>query len=248
MKTLTVIENEDIRDKLVTHLTPLGFEFIHYTNPLKAMDNLEEIKPDVVFFNTVDYIRHWKPFLIVLREICSREQTLFFLLKGDQFNFEESSKASHLCVSGIVEETLENPEELDNLFSILSKNNLLLEDRLTRRYIPRAFDQLEFIFTHPRSLKIISGTLTDLSAGGLSFNPDNPQLTLDLEVEEVIEFCSLSIGDEILNISVGVVRNNETLALRFESIEKPQQTTIIEYIRQSINRALKHHSVVIAES
>ncbi|MBI9100910.1 MAG: PilZ domain-containing protein [Spirochaetales bacterium] len=245
MKTLTVIDNNEITENLVNHLSPLGFEFMHYTNPLKAMDNLEEIRPDVVFFSAADFIRHWKPFLIVLREICSRKQTLFFILKGSTFDFEEASKASHLQVSGILHESLTDPEELDILFSVLSKNNLFFDHRLTRRYLPRAFDNLDFIFNHPRSMKIISGTLVDLSPGGLSFNPDNPQLTQDLASEEIIDYCSLSIGEEILSISVGVVRNNETLAMRFENLPDADKNKVTDYIQKSIDRALKVHSNAI---
>ncbi len=248
MKTLTVIENEKTRESLVEHLAPLGFEFIHYSNPLKAMDNLDEIQPDVVFFSAQDFIRHWKPFLIVLRTVCTRDKALFFILKGETFTFEEASKASHLQVTGIIKESMEDIDDMDKVYSILGRKNLLFEHRLSRRYTPKAFDTIDFIFTHPRSLKIISGTLIDLSPGGLSFNPDNPQLTQDLESEEEINFCSLSIEDEILSLSVGIVRNNETLALRFSNIGEPERETVVQYIQQSINRALKIQIESIAEA
>ena len=239
MKTLTVIANDETRDKLVNHLTPLGFDFMHYTNPLKAMDNLEEIQPEVVFFSAVDFIRHWKPFLVLLRETSMSDSPLFFILRCESFDFEEAAKASHLKVTGILDELLEDPEEMDNLFAVLNKNDLFFDHRLTRRYTPRAFDSLDFIFTHPKSLKIISGTLIDLSPNGLSFKPDNPQLTGDLETEDKVQYCSLSIGDEIISISVVVVRNNINLALRFDSFSEPDKTKVINYIQKSIDRSLK---------
>ena len=239
MKTLTVIENDETRSSLVEHLTPLGFEFIHYRNPLKAMDNLEEILPDIVFFSAQDFTRHWKPFLVALRELCPREKCLFFLLKGDSFTFEEAAKASQLKVTGLFSEKLDDLSEMENLHDLLGRKNLLFEQRLSRRYTPRAFDSMDFILTHPRSLKIISGTLLDLSPGGLSFRPDNPQLTADLLAEETIPIASLSIEEEVLSVSVGIVRNNETLALRFEGLRDEYKETIILYIQNSIERALK---------
>lgn len=239
MKTLTVIDNDETREKLVEHLTPLGFEFIHYKNPLKAMDNLEEINPDLVFFSARDFIRHWKPFLVALRQSQSRDKCLFFILKGDSFSFEEAAKASHLQVTGIFPETLDDPSEMENLFDLLGKKNLLFEQRLSRRYTPRAFDSMGFIFTHPRSLKIITGTLLDLSPGGLSFRPDNPQLTADLLSEEVIKNASLSIEEDVLTVSTGIVRNNETLSLRFEKLDEPSKEKIVLYIQNSIERALR---------
>ena len=243
MKVLTVIDNEKVRENLVEHLHPLGFEFIHYTNPLKGMDNIVEVAPDVVFFSGKDFPRHWKPFWMMQKEVNPNGQDLFILLKGDGFPFEEASKASHLEVSGIFQENLP-AGELEKLFDLLGRKNLLFEHRLSRRYTPRAFDNIDFIFTHPRTLKIISGTLMDLSPGGLAFRPDNPQLTVDLIAEETITFSSLSLEEEVLTLSVSIVRNNETLAMRFENLGEEELSRIQEYLQESMTRALRAHKKI----
>ncbi len=240
MKILTVVDNDSVRETLVEHLHPLGFEFIHYTNPLKAMDNIVEIAADVVIFSAQDFPRHWKPFMVMQAAAFPENRGLFILLKGENFTFDEASKASHMEVSGLFHENLDSGD-MEQLYDLLGRKNLLFEHRLSRRYTPRAFDEIDFIFTHPRSLKIISGTLLDLSPGGLSFRPDNPQLTTDLEGEEKIDFCSLSLADEVLTISVCIVRNNETLAMRFEDLGEMEKTRIKDYIQDSIERALRAH-------
>lgn len=247
MKALTVIDTDAVRNKLEERLHPLGFEFIHYLNPLKAMDNIEEVDPDVVLFSAQDFPRHWKPFWVMQKFLNPEDPGLFILLKGDSFSFEEASKASHLEVSGIFRESLDSGE-IEKLYDLLGRKSLLFEHRLSRRYTPRAFDHVDFIFTHPRTLKIISGTLLDLSPGGLAFRPDNPQLTADLEGEEGIHFSSLCLEEDVLTLSVSIVRNNETLAMRFENLGESERIKIQDYIQNSIERALKAHKKVAEEA
>ena len=43
MKVLLVVESDSIKDILTHHLKPVGFEIIHYNNPVKAIYNIDEI-------------------------------------------------------------------------------------------------------------------------------------------------------------------------------------------------------------
>ena len=44
MKTLLIIEHDNLKEQVIEHLAPRGFDFIHYRNPIKAIDNIEEIQ------------------------------------------------------------------------------------------------------------------------------------------------------------------------------------------------------------
>ena len=46
MKTLLVIEHDNLKDQVIEHLAPRGFNFIHYRNPIKELDNIEETNPN----------------------------------------------------------------------------------------------------------------------------------------------------------------------------------------------------------
>ena len=80
MKLLVVAQREDLKNLVVYHLNPLGFEIVFYSDPVKVIDNLDEIAPEMVIFNAQDFPRHWKPVLKLLRE----RQTLNRLLSETQ--------------------------------------------------------------------------------------------------------------------------------------------------------------------
>src|SRR6056297_3862262 len=108
MKTILVIEDQETKERISRHLMPLGFDFIHYLNPVKALDNIDEIEPDLVIFSAEDFPRHWKPFIRLLRAKHSKEEAVFILLTGENFSSEEASKATILDVNGMISAQLDD--------------------------------------------------------------------------------------------------------------------------------------------
>ncbi|MFO7849788.1 MAG: PilZ domain-containing protein [Spirochaetia bacterium] len=239
MKSLMVIENPGTKEKISTHLSPLGFDFIHYTNPVKAIDNIEEISPDLVLFSAEDFPRHWKPYIRLLRAIFDREETVFILLIGDSFPEEEASKATALGVNGIVSSSMENDEDIIKLEDIFSRYGFYDDERSDRRIPGKYAHQAEFLFTHPNTLSLITGTITDLSLGGLRLEPDYPHMTADIPEGITIENASLSIEDALHTVSVKVIRNNRILAFQYINISTETKNALIEYLNRTPERILK---------
>ena len=242
MKSLLVIENPETTDRIVRHLRPLGFDFIHYTNPVKALDNIEEISPDLVIFNAEDFPRHWKPYIRLLREVRGKEESVFILLRGESFPSEEGAKATALGVNGIVRSTLEEDEDISKLEDIFSRYGIYDEGRSDRRISGNYAHQVEFICTHPGSLAIVTGDITDLSLGGLRLNPDNPQMTADIPEGVRIDDCSLSIEEEIFTVSVKVIRNNRILAFQYIDLQDEARDALIRYLDKTPERMMKRSS------
>ncbi|RKX89711.1 MAG: PilZ domain-containing protein [Spirochaetes bacterium] len=229
MKVLLIIEKDSTRETIIEHLSPRGFDFIHYINPVKAIDNILEISPDMVIFSAVDYPRHWKPFLKVLRLFRNREESIFILLKGENFPVEESTKATILEVNGIIPDDLKDPLVIQQLEDIFTRYNVLDDNRLDRRYIGHAAEDIEFIFSHPVTLTIISGTITDISLNGLCFKPEIPRLTQDIMEGIVLENCTLRVKNSFYNLSVRVVRNNVQLSFKFLEPSESLSYNLLEY-------------------
>ena len=59
MKLLVVAQREDLKNLIAYHLKPLGFEIVYYSDPVKLIDNVDELDPDMILFNAVDFPRHW---------------------------------------------------------------------------------------------------------------------------------------------------------------------------------------------
>ena len=187
MKLLLVAEKDETRLALATHLRPQGFEIVHYRHPIKAMDNIDEIEAEVVLFSAEDFPRHWKPFVALLRETRTKEETAFVLLTGDSFEFDEAAKAKHLEVTAMVSEESGNRDELRKLEDLVSRYSSLIDGRTELRYIPAHTDRIEFVITHPKSYQLITGSLFDISPSSAAFVPDwNDDGVLDLWHQNIL--------------------------------------------------------------
>jgi DNA-binding NarL/FixJ family response regulator len=239
MKLLLVAERQETKEHLAFHLPPIGIEIIHYSNPLKAMDNIEEIDPQIVLFSCADFPRHWKPFLKLLRDDKARHESIFILLRTEDFSVQEAAKAVHLEVNGIISESLSSERLVHRLEEILLRYGMIKDRaRKNRRYLPADFDDLEFILTHPQNLKVVTGVLDDISLTGARFTPDNPKLTEDLDRGAQIPACSLQVGEAILAVSCKLVRNEKYMGLQFLSFSDSDMGLLKDYLDSRAERAL----------
>ncbi len=239
MKILLVSEREEIKGYIRKNFMPRGAEIIQYYNPIKAMDNLDELEPDVVLFSGQDFPRHWKPFLVFLRDSRAREQCVFVLLTGRDFDHEDADKAQALQVNGILHERLEDHRELARLKEVVSRYRDIGDSRTEKRHVPTLLDRISFLVTHPKRLELVPGTVEDLSAAGISFVPRERQLILDLSVGQLIPSCSLRVGEAIISFSARVIRNERTLSLAFDLLSSPQRAMIRSYIEEYSSRELE---------
>jgi len=60
MKAIIICDDDEVIGKVDAALASLSYDTIIYRWLLKAMDNLEEIEPRVVFIDGFGYPRHWK--------------------------------------------------------------------------------------------------------------------------------------------------------------------------------------------
>ena len=233
MKILLVIEQEPIKETIIKHLSPLGFDFIHY-----LMDNIDEVTPDIVIFSAEDYPRHWKPFICLLKESEVTKDSLFILLSGSSFTEEEANKAAHLKVSGVIQENLHETSELNRLTDIISRKHSIYDERFFHRYSIDNLEELELVFSHPVTLKLITGKIIDISTTGISFSPDNPHHTADIPTGTEIPLCSLQIENEILTFTCVINRNNRIIAFSFPDIDSDMKKKIPDFINNKGKRTL----------
>ena len=229
---------EEIRNILQFHLGPLGFEIVHYVNPLNVMDHMQDLDIDIFIFHTGDYPRHWKPFIKLLRDVKSKEAAVFLLVAGRDFEVEEAAKASYLGVNGIIGEDLTDKEQLYRLEQIFKRYKKVDDQRMFERIIPSDSDELNLLFTHPSRYKIVSGIVNEVSKQGISFKPNNPDLTSDLKVGQEIPLCSLRFGDDIVSVDCQLTRNRGELGLEFVTFGQGEHDKLIQYLEDHIKREM----------
>jgi len=212
---MIIAEDEALKSRFTSFFGTLGYRIIQYTHPLKAMDNLEEIRPDVVLCSASDYPRHWKLIVKQLRENRKREESVFVLSVAESFDPEEADKAAFLGVNFLYPERLETVEDFRELDSRISRYKTPPERSRVFTWVPGDEDRVSFIFRHPSEFRMITGRFTELSPAGGVFRPDDPGDLAGLEIGEIIDNGSMRAGQSLLSLKSRIIRNSGTLSLAF---------------------------------
>ncbi|MBU0927101.1 MAG: PilZ domain-containing protein [Spirochaetes bacterium] len=238
MKALIVVEDDAIAEIVRFYLQPLGLDVIHYKDPLKALDNLEEISPDAVVMSAKDFPRHWKTIVVDIRASRPKAACVIVLLKGDYFPFEEAAKAAYLGVNGVVKEDLSDKAELERFQQLLKRYIEIDDSRVSDRLAPGPSDRLGFVFAHPASSAPIIGTIETISSTGLSFIPEAVAAVADLEPGVLLEDASLRVDAAILPIGIRLLRTGAVMAFSFECSDE-ERAIISSYIAGRVERELR---------
>jgi hypothetical protein len=238
MKALVVARREDLKERASYHLKPLGIEVLFHSDPVKVIDTIVDLDPDLVLYNGVDFPRHWKPTLKLLRDRRSKEQSVFILL-ADTPPFEEAAKACHLGVNGLIDAGLDEKQQMLKLEELLRRYQSVKDQRRFHRLVPAPEDRIALIFSHPRTLGIVTGRLLEVSIQGGSFEPDNPSMTADLRRGQELPLCTLRVGEDIIHLQARVTRNNASIGLQFRSFQTGGHQTLFQYIQARPQRELR---------
>ena len=239
MKLLLVLGDADTFNIILHYVKPLGFDLIHYTHVLKAMDNIDEIDPQAIIISAKDFPRHWKTMVQFVRSERPKDVCPIIILKGTHFPVEEASKASYLGVSGIVTETLDNPSEVDRLQGILGRYIQVDEKRHNPRFHTESWQKFGFTFTRPADNVLVTGEVKNISTGGLSFLPDNSSLLNDIALNTQLADCSLRAGDSMLNPVCRLNRTGRIVSLEFTSFPEGEQEILNNYMESLPLQELK---------
>ncbi|MDR1626735.1 MAG: PilZ domain-containing protein [Spirochaetia bacterium] len=198
MKILLVADRDALKRFLEQEFSLRGADIVHYWHPIKAMDNVGEMAPNLVIFSARDFPRHWKPFLVYFRAYSpAAEKIPFVLLSGENFNDDEAKKAEHLGVSAVIPESLESPGDLQALKKYITPGK-------NPSYRPSKEETADILFTHPEHLVLVQGHIEEISPAALSFAPNAPQLCEDFPLPSVVRECSLNIFGALIGADIEI--------------------------------------------
>ena len=115
MKALLISESDEILNSYAAFFKETGYDTVCYRWLLKAMDNLEEIEPQLVFIDGFGYPRHWKTLAQYIK--TSFKNAPLVLLAAD-LSEEETKKADCLdvhCIRG----SIDDEQTRRNILSLL---------------------------------------------------------------------------------------------------------------------------------
>ena len=188
MKALIISEDESVYSTLDEILKNASYDTIIYKWLLKALDNIEEIRPDLIVVSSSEYPRHWKTLVQFVKSGIGGDDVEIYLYEPTPVSQEDEEKARVLGVNGCFsefdefkemvlrqaqepqEETQEPQDEIgpqvfeENLVSSRSERQPV-EEAAEEPFIPNTG---HFMFTHPSSQKFISGKYFDYNGKTLS--------------------------------------------------------------------------------
>jgi hypothetical protein len=213
MKAVIISDDEKVIEKVNNTLIALNFDIIIYRWLLKALDNVEEICPDVVVISTCDYPRHWKIFSQFVKCNICRNKPQIILYTPDFFPVTEVEKAAALGIKGTFSSIDESG--LKRFVSILNTKTANIipqsekDGQTSVSIIQLEKKQYNLIFTHPKTDTFITGTVLSYKDEQIEFLPDLLSLTKEL-----------AAGDHIYEISFGMNNHYSYCTADILSVEK----------------------------
>ena len=231
MKLLLVLGSDDHYDAFAQNVVSLGFEVIRYRHVLKAMDNIDEIDPASIVISARDFPRHWKTLVQFVRHERSKETCPVIILRGESFSAEETSKAFFLGVNGVISDALDREEEIYRLKTILSS----LSPKQTSRFYVEPWNRISLLIAGIAGESLVIGDVKTISANGLSFVPESPQIKT-VQLDQNLNECSLRAGDSILSPVCRVTDTEKNISLEFVSFPGDEQNTLDRYLEETFSQ------------
>lgn len=108
MKALIISDDETFYLSLEKKISELGYSTILYKWLLKALDNIDEINPDLIILSAEDYPRHWKVLAQHIENKIKNKNLKVFLFTSKDFSKEEKKKADFLGVEAVLKNSDED--------------------------------------------------------------------------------------------------------------------------------------------
>lgn len=230
MKALVISDTQEIVDSLQSYLKENNFDIIIYRWLLKALDNIEEIHPDIIFVSACEYPRHWKTLASFVKSGIGGNNIKLFLYDPVPLSEEEVKKAHELGVQALINNLSDlelrkigsniiNKGLNDNSITTNDKNNKEDKDdevSFASNEDSNKYVDYELILTHP-----LTGKFVFVSAIYNS-DKDNYECKLNLEdlaANQTIKYVSVldKVDNEIKSFSANIIQNspeNQKLILK----------------------------------
>ena len=229
MKAIIICDDEELIGKVDSALASLSYDTIIYRWLLKALDNIEEIRPDIVIVSASDYPRHWKTLTQFIKSGIAGKIPDVILYAPKSFSETEKMKAQKLGIKGIFDSCDEDGMSLFRSI-VNSPTGVLSPDseKADKARNAEAASMSETVskealalgkigtavFTHPKTGTFVTGTIRNLSDGNAEFTADIPSLTAEIASGDRIEELSMRTSGVPTYCTASVVSAGNEIIIR----------------------------------
>ena len=235
MKALIISEANDITNEFTEYYKTQNYDVIKYRWLMKALDNIEEIDPDLIFINATEYPRHWKTLCQYVKGINKNPKIVLFT--SLPLSNEDREKAECLQIDSIVnssedleevctltdicQDSEDNPEANENIVivpiekeqseTVEIQEEEKIEETIEQPTLPETKTEIKvckFLFSNPDNFVLITGKVESFEDSKLIFLPDNPEDTANITVDTIIKKCTLKVDNQINTVDVKVLKND----------------------------------------
>lgn len=193
MKALLISDDESIVTPLDSYLKNHQFDTIIYKWLIKALDNIEEIKPDLIVISAAEYPRHWKTLVQFVKSGIGGDNVKIFLYEPSPLSDEDKLKAKKLQVS---------------YFATLEETDL-------KKLIISFFPEGDILFNHPKTNAVYSAKLFRKDDKRIQFKSDFR--IPEIKINDYINHLTLCINDKCEIIKGKVISHtNEVITLEVQ--------------------------------
>lgn len=196
MKILIISEDSYFTNTISNFFKNTDFDLITYRMIIKALDNIEEIKPEVIILSAIEYPRHWKTLVQYAKSGIGSEKVSVFLFNPYELDDDERIKIENLEITGIL--TALEPQDLAQM-------KAKIEELYPVTSAP-VHKQGKFILSHPVSNVFITGRVNDYCENAIT-------CTFDSEIK------NLYIGDEVKYFTFYTDEEKETFSVIISQID-----------------------------
>ncbi len=206
MKALVISDRPEIIDCVCPRLKEKGFDLIHYRWIIKALDNIEEIQPDLIVLSAGEYPRHWKTLAGFVQSGIGGNDVKVYLYETTPLSQDDAKKAEGLGVLSFIDE-FEKAEEVQ---PVVPKTADVVEADIIDDVIDDVIDEKLYISVEA-AFNEACGIIKFCS--GKYYEDDNLlELETNLTNGSYLKYLSLYDGNKVTSFSARVVNEADGIA------------------------------------
>ena len=202
MKALVISDRPEIIDYVCPRLKEKGFDLIHYRWIIKALDNIEEIQPDLIVLSAGEYPRHWKTLAGFVQSGIGGNDVKVYLYETTPLSQDDAKKAEGLGVLSFIDEF----EKVEEVQPVVPKTADVVEADIIDDVIDeKLYISVEAAFNEACGIiKFCSGKY---------YEDDNLlELETNLTNGSYLKYLSLYDGNKVTSFSARVVNEADGIA------------------------------------